>query len=236
MTAGSGGGRFTRAGFVICAACQAENPATNRFCDRCGTRIGISTRSPVRKPDTQPPVSVPPALDDATFLAVRIEDQAPPAGTPPAAAMHDAAPPAINQPPIAPQGPRPAVDPVTVPTAADTASEAPRGQAYPAQQPERKGIGAPATHRPVVHPAATSAAAASPDPAPTTTNVPGMTTPYAAPGSGRTLAILVGIPVALLGLCVALWVVLAFLGAISFSVGGPAVATGVATIVATRAP
>lgn len=193
-----GGGRFTRAGYVICSACQAENPATNRFCDRCGTQIGAATRSPLLKPDAAPP---------------RIDSAAPPvpdAGSAPErVSVADARSTGAATTP-SPSGPEAPIGRETPPLPAETAPGA-------AAEPPARG------------PSSTDVSA---------NDESGMeiALPRGASSSTRPLVILLGITGFLVAVCVALWILLVFLGAIDFTLRGASFATSVATIVATRAP
>lgn len=239
MSAG-GGGRFTRAGYVICSACQAENPASNRFCDRCGTRIGVSTRPPVLKPDAAPPVYPSSPGDHAgtsSTLAPPMEvatgtDTTPSAAVP----TDDAAPPGVDLASAPTLGAGSAPEAMPEPDARDK-------DAVPL--PSQPGSGAPADRATRFSPAGfvSGAAAERATRVPSPTSVPedessgaGAPMPRDAANSTRPLLVLLGITGGLVAVCVALWVLLVFLGAIDFTLSGASLATSVATIVATRAP
>lgn len=236
-----GSGRFTRAGHVICSACQAENPAGNRFCDRCGTRIGVSTRPPLVKPDAAPAINPsPPRGEDAPPSPSNpLEEATSVTNSPPspAAPTDDAAPTLIDLAPV--PAPRPGgashttTDAGAPEAGAITATSLPAAEVPVARptppRPSDSGpgtTGGPATRGP--RPAGV--------PANDGTGVDSLAARGATAGSTRPLVILLGITGALVALCVALWVLLVFLGAINFTLRGASLATAVATIVATRVP
>lgn len=235
MTAGGGSGHFTRAGYIICSACQTENRATNRFCERCGTRLGVSTRAPVRKPELE---ASQPRLPDPASASIGARPDSPSSNTPERTNVsssggptHSAAPPPIHlgPPGTGGEGESPAHAAGSRAALADAGAGAPT-QAEVTTGPTAAGASRPARRDGAPRTAVASGASSQYD------GSPSLATPNSAPYGNHTRALMLGLAGALLLLCLVLWLLLAFLGAINFSARGAAFATGVATIVATRAP
>lgn len=115
MSAGGGErgphSRFSRAGWIVCPACQTENRAGSRFCERCGTKLprpgeaagreGLAPAPAAVAADDSPPEQPPDVVVPGTALLFRPEEDAPPATpTAPLPSPRDAAPVPVARPPL----------------------------------------------------------------------------------------------------------------------------------------